>query len=60
MMYKLIQNGDYKCENIAFKKYNFPDRKEKIFCDNFRYFFPTAINAYDEYFSKLKKNLVII
>ncbi|EFS7922415.1 hypothetical protein HW059_001704, partial [Campylobacter coli] len=20
MMYKLIQNGDYKCENIAFKK----------------------------------------
>ncbi|EAH8806548.1 hypothetical protein EWV10_08985, partial [Campylobacter coli] len=23
MMYKLIQNGDYKCENIAFKKYNF-------------------------------------
>ncbi|EAI1109232.1 hypothetical protein E1D72_08795, partial [Campylobacter coli] len=21
MMYKLIQNGDYKCENIAFKKY---------------------------------------
>ena len=55
MMYKLIQNGDYKCENIAFKKYNFQDRKEKIFCDNFRYFFPTAINAYDEYFSKLKK-----
>ncbi|EAL5550981.1 hypothetical protein DRQ73_08700, partial [Campylobacter coli] len=26
MMYKLIQNGDYKCENIAFKKYNFQDR----------------------------------
>ncbi|EFS8057456.1 hypothetical protein ILX89_001827, partial [Campylobacter coli] len=25
MMYKLIQNGDYKCENIAFKKYNFQD-----------------------------------
>lgn len=30
MMYKLIQNGDYKCENIAFKKYNFQDRKDLL------------------------------
>lgn len=55
MMQKLLQNGDYECENIVCKMYNFQDRKEKIFRENFNFYFPTAINGYDEYFSKLTK-----
>lgn len=30
-MQKMLQNGDYECENIVCKMYNFQDRKEKIF-----------------------------
>ncbi len=53
-MQKMIQNGDYECENIVCKMYNFQDRKEKIFRENFKYFFPAAINGYDTFFHKLK------
>ncbi|CAM4084248.1 alpha-2,3-sialyltransferase [Campylobacter armoricus] len=60
MMQKLIQNGDYECENIVCKMYNFQDRKEKIFRENFKYFFPLATNGYDVYFSKLTELSAII
>ncbi|HEB9304499.1 TPA: alpha-2,3 sialyltransferase [Campylobacter coli] len=53
-MEKMIQNNDYECENIVCKMYNFQDRKEKIFRENFKYFFPKAINGYDAFFHKLK------
>ncbi|MBF7044905.1 alpha-2,3-sialyltransferase [Campylobacter volucris] len=52
---KLISNKEYECEHIVCKMYNFQDRKEKIFRDNFKYFFPAATNGYDNFFSKLKK-----
>lgn len=54
-MQKMIQNGDYECENIVLKMYNFQDRKEKILRENFKYFFPAAINGYDAFFCKLKE-----
>ncbi|EFD4836598.1 alpha-2,3-sialyltransferase [Campylobacter coli] len=54
-MQKMLQNGDYECENIVCKMYNFQDRKEKIFRENFKYFFPAAINGYDAFFYKLKE-----
>ncbi|EAI4827343.1 alpha-2,3 sialyltransferase [Campylobacter lari] len=54
MMQKLIQNGDYECEDIVCKMYNFQDRKEEVLRENFKYFFPMATNGYDAYFSKLK------
>lgn len=54
-MQKLLQNDEYEIENIVCKMYNFQDRKEKVFRENFKYFFPSAINGYDSFFYKLKK-----
>ncbi|HEC1728243.1 TPA: alpha-2,3 sialyltransferase [Campylobacter lari] len=54
-MQQLVFSNEYNIENIICKMYNFADRKEKIFRENFKYFFPLASNGYDEYFSRLVK-----
>ncbi|HEC1746866.1 alpha-2,3-sialyltransferase [Campylobacter ornithocola] len=53
--HEMVKNNEYQIENIVCKMYNFASRKEKIFQENFKFFFPSALNGYDNFFYKLKE-----